>query len=152
MRLLIVAAVLAFSVQTAVAAEKWATAYAQGTIEASIDNAAGASMNIYCPSGQNDTTPGMLLQSKKVQPRAGERVAVAFVVDGKIYLFDFDEIEFKASGPQVKELSVLIDAIAKSKAPAFKVDFPKLGKSEQFSLAGAKAAFKSAKEFLDGCM
>jgi hypothetical protein len=131
---------------------RWTLAYAQGTTEAIIRNDQGSNINIYCPSGQAEPTPGIFFEVKTIKPKAGEAVAVQFVVDGKSHAFDFAEIQFEAKGPaRVNALSALIDALTKSKGKEFIVEFPKLGKSERFSLLGAKKAMTSAKEFLDGC-
>jgi hypothetical protein len=154
MRLVSAFVVLALTqVSIASAAERWTIAFAQGTTEAIIRNGADTSVNIYCPSGQADTTPGIFIEVKKVSPKAGEKVAVRFVVDGRAYPFEIDEIQFLAkSAAQKSELSALIDALTKSKGKSFVVEFPKLGVSEPFSLAGAKKAMTSAKELLDGCL
>ena len=41
--------------------------------------------------------------------------------------------------------------VVASKGKTFKVEFPKFGIAETFSLFGARKAFKSAKDFLDDC-
>jgi hypothetical protein len=153
MRFVLACVVLAALILPASAKDfRWTNAYGQGTTEAIIRNAAGASVNIYCPAGQAETTPGMFIETKTVSFKAGEQAAVQFVVDGKTHAFDFQEIQFEAKGAEKhKALSALIDALAKSKGKGFAVEFPKLGKAEQFSLLGAKKAMTSAKEFLDGC-
>jgi hypothetical protein len=149
----VVLTAVAIQTPTASAAERWTVAFAQGTTEAIIRNGPGASVNIYCPSGQADPTPGMFVEVKKVSPKAGEKVAVRFVVDGKAYPFEIDEIQFLAkTDSQKSDLSALIEALTRSKGKSFAVEFPKLGISERFSLAGAKKAMTSAKELLDGCL
>src|SRR5437660_5845958 len=62
--------------------QRWTSAYAQGTTEAIIRNDLGSNVNIYCPTGQADTTPGIFIEFKKVTAKAGEAVAVQFVIDG----------------------------------------------------------------------
>jgi hypothetical protein len=151
MRLVLVFLV-ALTTSASAASYRWTSAFAQGTTEAIIRNEHGASVNIYCPSGQVDTAPGMLIDVKTVSPKAGEKVAVQFAVDGKSYAFDMDEIHFIAkSDAQKAALSALIDAIVSGKSKSFAVEFPKLGVTERFSLLGAKKAMTSATEFLDGC-
>jgi hypothetical protein len=153
MRLLLACGVLGALIVPASAKEhRWTLAYAQGTTEAIIRNERGSSLNIYCPTGQSDTTPGIFIETKAINFKAGEKVAVQFVVDGKSHAFDFAEIEFKATGAAKHgALSALIDALAKSKGKSFVVEYPNLGKSELFSLLGARKAMTSPKEFLDGC-
>lgn len=131
---------------------RWTTGFGQGTFEAVVENDHKASVNIYCPSGQADTTPGFLIQGVKVEPRVHETIDVQFVVDGKNYPFSLDEIQFEARGQyKINAIHALIEALAKSRSRTFVVEFPKNGMSEKFSLLGAKAALKSAKDFLDGC-
>jgi hypothetical protein len=144
---------LLMSVQEAVAADqRWTTGFGQGTVEAIIRNASGSDVNIYCPAGQTDTTPGMFIQLKRVRPRAKEQVDVRIVVDGRKHTFRLDEIQFLASGrASMNSLSALIDALATSRSRKFSVEFPKFRMTEQFSLLGAKAALKSGRSFLTGC-
>jgi len=131
---------------------RWTDGYGQGTTTAVVYNAGGASVNIFCPLGQTDTTPGIFIETKTVRFKAGDKAAVQFVVDGKAYAFDFNEIRFKAKGADKrKTLSSLIDALVNSKGKSFTMEFPQLGKSEQFSTLGAKKAMTSGKQFLDGC-
>jgi hypothetical protein len=162
MRLVLTRSVLAASVLASVLAalttsvpaadQRWTSAYAQGTTEAIIRNELGSNVNIYCPAGQADTTPGIFIEFKKVTAKAGETVAVQFVIDGTRHAFDFNEIQFEAKDPAKRSaLSALIDALTTSKSKSFAVAFPKLGMSERFSLLGAKKAMMSAKEFLGGC-
>jgi len=130
----------------------WTIAFAQGTFEAIIRNETGASLNIYCPSGQTDTIPGMFLESKKLHPRKGEQIEVQINVDARKYPFRFDEIQFRATGKEgVTALSSLIESLVKSKRKTFTVEFSPSGNSETFSVRGAKKAFVSPTEFLSGC-
>jgi hypothetical protein len=153
MRLVLACGVLAALIIPVSAKDyRWTLGYGQGTTEAIIRNGRDASVNIFCPAGQAETTPGMFIETKAISFKAGEKVAVQIVIDGKSHAFDFEEIEFKAQGAAKHgALSALIDALTKSKGKSFAVEFPKLGKSEQFSLLGARKAMTSAKEFLDGC-
>jgi hypothetical protein len=143
---------ISFAEQVDAASHRWTIAFAQGTLEAIIHNDAGASLNIYCPSGQTDRTPGMFLESKKLHPQKSEQVDVQIVVDGREFPFRFDEIQFSAAGRDDRAaLSALIGALVKSKRAAFTVELPRLAQAEAFSLRGAKKALVSAAEFLDGC-
>lgn len=153
MRLVLACGVLAALIVPASAKDyRWTLGYGQGTTEAIIRNERDASVNIFCPAGQAEATPGMFIETKAITFKAGEKVAVQIVVDGKNHAFDFEEIEFKAQGPAKRgALSELVDALTRSKGKSFVVEFPKLGKSEQFSLLGARKAMTSAKDFLDGC-
>lgn len=131
---------------------RWTLGYGMGTTEAIVENANGASVNIYCPSGQADHTPGIIIETNTVHPRADERVDLQFIVDGRVEPLSFDEIEFKASDPaKMNALRGLIDTLAHAKSPTFSIRFLNVGSADTFSLAGAKEALGSAKEFLDGC-
>ena len=131
---------------------RWTIGFAQGTVEAIIRNAAGSSVNIYCPSGQLDTTPGMFIKVDKVRPRKDEQIHVQIVVDGKNHAFGLREIEFQASGrANFKSLHSLIDDLAKAKGKQFSVEFPKFGMAERFSLLDARKTLKSGGNFLSDC-
>jgi hypothetical protein len=147
-----VLAAAAFCAQAHGAEPRWTTAFAQGTVENIIRNGQGASLNIYCPSGQIPSTPGMFIESKKLSPSAQEKLDVRIVVDGRSRAFVFDEIQFQAVGQANRNaLAALIDALVKSKSRSFVVEVPKFGMSERFSLSNARRVFTSAREFLDGC-
>jgi len=142
----------AFSGTASASDHYWTIAFAQGTFEAIIRNETGASLNIYCPSGQADTTPGMFLESKKLHPRKGEQIEVQIIVDSRKYPFRFDEIQFRATGQEgVSALSSLIGSLVKSNRKTFTVEFSPSRNSETFSVRGAKNAFVSPGEFLSGC-
>ena len=131
---------------------RWTIGFGQGTLEAIIRNEFGSSVNIYCPAGQIDTTPGMFVSVDKVRPRAGERIDVQFVVDNKNHAFYLEEIQFRASGrANLNSFHALVDALATSKARRFVVEFPKFRMSERFSLLNAREALGSGQEFLRGC-
>jgi hypothetical protein len=152
MRTLLVVASLLLAAHAWAVDYRWTTAFAQGTVEAIIRNGNGSSVNIYCPSGQAETTPGVFIEFNRVNPKLKEQVHVQFVVDGKNYPFTFDEIHFEAKGREKHaSLYSLVDALSKSKGKTFKVEFSKLGITETFSLLGARTAFKSAKDFLEDC-
>ena len=150
-RLSILLVLTAFAGTAPASDHHWTIAFAQGTFEAIIRNETGASLNIYCPSGQTDTIPGFL-ESKKLHPRRGEQIEVQINVDARKYPFRFDEIQFRATGKEgVTALSSLIESLVKSKRKTFTVEFSPSGNSETFSVRGAKKAFVSPNEFLSGC-
>jgi hypothetical protein len=152
MRTLLVAASLLVVSPALAGKDRWTIGFGQGTFEAIVETGGGSSVNIYCPSGQAETTPGVFIEFNRVNPKLKEQVHVQFVVDGKNYPFTFDEIHFEAKGREKHaSLYSLVDALSKSKGKTFKVEFPKLGISETFSLLGARTAFKSAKDFLEDC-
>lgn len=66
--------------------------------EAIIRNANDSSLNIYCPSGQVETVPGMFIESAKVKPKVGEQIIVQMTVDGKNHPFYLQETQFQAHG------------------------------------------------------
>ena len=51
---------------------RWTSSYAQGTLEAIIHNRNDSNVTIYCPEGQEDTTPGVFIEVKRIKPKAGE--------------------------------------------------------------------------------
>src|ERR1700752_3195738 len=107
---------------------RWTTGFAHGTVEAIIKNENGSGVDIYCPAGQTDTTPGMFIETDKVRPRPNEQIDVQIIVDGRNYPFYLREIQFKAEGRQnLNDLYALIDALAKSGNKSFSVEFPKFG-------------------------
>src|SRR5688500_10633259 len=116
MRTLLVVASLLLAAHAWAVDYRWTTAFAQGTVEAIIRNGNGSSVNIYCPSGQAETTPGVFIEFNRVNPKLKEQVHVQFVVDGKNYPFTFDEIHFEAKGSEKHaSLYSLVDALSKSK-------------------------------------
>ncbi|MGY3451722.1 hypothetical protein [Bradyrhizobium sp. USDA 4353] len=133
---------------------RWTAGFAQGTVEAIIRNARGSNLNIYCPSEQEDHTPGMFITASGLHPAAGERVAARIIVDGHNYAFDLDGQQFKAeSRPGMQDFQALVAALAASRAKSFTVEFPKYGLVETFSLAGAaKALGKGKTSMLWGCV
>jgi hypothetical protein len=132
---------------------RWTNTFSQGTFEAIIENANDASVNIYCPAGQEDHTPGIFISSSKVKPAAKERVTVQIVVDGENHPFDFDEIRFLAnSNRAMLNLQALIDALSASKQKHFIVEFPKYKVSETFSSLDARKSLRVGKKsIIDGC-
>jgi hypothetical protein len=152
MRTLLVAASLLVVSPALAGKDRWTIGFGQGTFEAIVETGGGSSVNIYCPSGQADTPPGMFIKVGRVNPKAGEQVDVRIVIDGKNYPFTLEEIQFQA-GDRAKfnSLYSLVDALTKSKGKTFKVEFPKFGTDETFALRGARKAFKSAKDFLEDC-
>jgi hypothetical protein len=131
---------------------RWTIGFGQGTLEAIIRNEFGSSLNIYCPAGQTDTTPGMFVSVDKVRPRAGEQIDVQIVVDNKNHPFYLEEIQFRASGrANLNSLYALVDALAASRARGFVVEFPRFRMSERFSLMNAREVLGSGKDFLQGC-
>ncbi|GLH77836.1 hypothetical protein SSBR45G_27440 [Bradyrhizobium sp. SSBR45G] len=133
---------------------RWTQGFAQGTVEAIIENARGSNLNIYCPSGQEDHTPGMFVTGTGLNPPVGERVTAQVIVDGKNYAFDLDEQQFKAgSRLGLQDFQALVSALAASRARSFTIEFPKYGLVETFSLAGAaKALGKGKTSILKGCV
>jgi len=144
--LLLCTALLCAAAFAETSAFRWTVGYAQGTIEAIIRNEFGSSVNLYCPSGQEDPTPGMFIKVDKIRPRAGERITVQIVVDDENHAFDLAEIQFIASGrANLLSFQRLVDDLAASKGRTFAVEFPKFGMGERFSLLGASKAAKAAR-------
>ena len=152
MRALLVVASLLLAAHAWAGKNRWTIGFGQGTFEAIVETGSGASVNIYCPSGQIDRTPGMFIDVGRVKPKAKQHVDVQIIVDSKNYPFTLEENQFQASDRATfNSLHALVDALAKSKGKTFKVEFPKFGTAETFPLLGAKTAFKSAKDFLGEC-
>jgi hypothetical protein len=133
--------------------DRWTTGFGQGTFEAIIRNSNRSSVNLYCPEGQEDTTPGMFIEVKRVQPAAKEKVTVQIIVDGVIHEFLMDEIQFR---PDTKtdwsNYYALAGALTASGQKSFVVKFPKYNVEETFSLNGARKALGLGKNsILEDC-
>jgi hypothetical protein len=133
--------------------DRWTSSYDQGTLEAIISNRDDSSINIYCPQGQEDTTPGMFIEVKRIKPQAREIVTVQIIVDGNNYPFELNEIQFTASSRTLQtQFRALIEALVASKGNSFVVEFPKYNVSETFSLRDARKTIGRGKNsILDGC-
>lgn len=153
-RLMLAAALAALAVDAQAVDYRWTQGFAQGTTEAIIQNASGSSVNVYCPSGQPDHTPGMFVQVKDIRPAAREQVTVQIIVDGRNYPFDLDGQQFLASTRiGMQTFQALVAALAASRARAFTVEFPKYNLVETFSLADAgRALGKGRTSIMKGCV
>jgi hypothetical protein len=132
---------------------RWTSSYAQGTLEAIIHNRNDSSVTIYCPEGQEDTTPGMFIEVTRIKPRAGESVTVQIVVDGDSHAFALQEIQYLANSNVEKlHFFALVDALVASKQKSFVVEFPKYQTAETFSLLDARKSLGDGKKsILAGC-
>jgi hypothetical protein len=150
----LLSSILVLTINFALAVDyRWTLGFAQGTSEAIIRNESGSSVNIYCPAGQIDTTPGMFVNVSRVRPKPREQITIQIVVDGKSFPFDLDEIQYIATGRANREaLASLVSAFAGSKGRSFVVEFPKFGMAERFSLVDVRRAVGSGRgSVLDGC-
>jgi hypothetical protein len=139
---------------TAIAVDyRWTSSYDQGTLEATIWNRHASNIVIYCPEGQEDTTPGMFLEVKRIKPQRGESVTVQIVADGDSFPFELNEIQFTASSRAEKwRFFALVDVLVASKQKSFVVEFPKYDTSETFSLLDARKSLGQGKSsILSGC-
>jgi hypothetical protein len=132
---------------------RWTSSYAQGTLEAIIHNRNDSTVTIYCPEGQEDTTPGMFIEVKRIKPKASESVTVQIVVDGDSYAFDLQEIQYLANSNTEKlHFLALVDALVASKKKSFVVEFPKYDAAETFSTLDARKSLGDGKNsILAGC-
>ena len=132
---------------------RWTLSFNQGTSEATIWNRNDSSLTIYCPQGQEDTTPGMFIEVKRIKPQRGEQVTVQIIVDGENYPFELSEIQFNASSRTEKwHFRALVDALAASKQKSFVVEFPKYDTSETFSLLDTRKTIGRGKDsMIEGC-
>ena len=154
MKLLLAIISLTFVASTAFAVDfRWTSGFGQGTLEANIANGNDSSINIFCPEWQTDTTPGMFIHVKRIDPQRDELVTVQIIVDGKNYPFYLKEIEFKAVTRADKwGFRELVSALASSKQKSFIVEFPKYNTSEIFSLLDARKAIGLGKHsMMKGC-
>lgn len=154
MKRILIATCLALVVTPAMSVDyRWTTGYNQGSLEAIIRNGNDSNVNIYCPSGQEDKTPGMYVQVNGVKPVYNEEVTVQIVVDGNNYSVYLREIEFKpVSRQDWWDFKALIKALALSKQKSFFVELPKYNKSETFSLLDARKSLGLGKNgVLWGC-
>src|SRR5215211_1073141 len=95
---------------------RWTRGFAMGTHEAIIRNAGDASLNIYCPSGQVDKTPGIFIETRKLPLKLKEKVLVQMVVDGKNHPFYFEGDHYLAAGRAFRQsLDELVSALNKAK-------------------------------------
>lgn len=135
--------------------QRWTAGFGQGTSEAIIRNRAGSEFNLYCPAGQEDTSPGFFYQPKTPEFKAGQDVAVKIVVDGKDYAFATQEGQFVAKDKPGKDtIRALGIALAKSRADSFSIELPGLGAKDAFSLKNARKALggKTNSTILDECL
>lgn len=132
---------------------RWTLGFAQGTSESIIENANGASVNIYCPSGREDRTPGMYITSNRVKPAVKEQVTVQIMVDGTNHPFYVQDGHFEAaSRTGLQDLQTLVGALAKSRQKSFAVEYPKYNVVETFSLLDARRSLGTGKKsVLFGC-
>jgi hypothetical protein len=145
---------LVFSASAAMAVDyRWTSSYAQGTLEAIIRNGNESTVTIYCPEGQDDTTPGMFIEVKRIAPKAKESVTVQIIVDGDSYAFDLQEIQYLANSNAEKlHFFALVDALVASRQKSFVVEFPKYQIAETFSLLDAPKSLGEGKNsILAGC-
>ena len=163
MRWLLTMTFLILAGSTAPAADfRWSQSWAQGTAEAIIRNINGSSVDIYCPDGQEDKTPGMsvaiegLKSSDRIKPiDKDEEETVQVIVDGKNYPFYLDHERgdirpVTAAGK--RQFHELLVAMASSKQKTFAVEFPAYNRTERFSLLDAKKSIGTGKLFiLSGC-
>jgi hypothetical protein len=147
MKLLLIIMSLTFAASDAFAVDfRWTSGFAQGTLEANIENANGSSINIFCPFGQEDKTPGMFVQAKGINAQRDEVVTVQIIVDGKNYPFFLNAIEFLAQGrANMWEFRNFLHALASSKQKSFAIEYPKYNKTETFSLLDARKAIGMGK-------
>lgn len=154
MKLIAPIMLLLLGTTTALAVDyRWVSSYDQGTIEATIRNRNASSLMIFCPLGQEDTTPGMFIEVKGIKPVRGEQVTVQIVVDGDNYPFELNEIEYHANARDEKwRFRALLDALTASKRKSFVIEFPKYNQAETFSLLDARTIIGRGKDsIIDGC-
>ncbi len=145
---------LLLTASTALAVDyRWTLSYDQGTLEAAIYNRNDSSILISCPLGQTDTTPEMLIEVKRIKPKAGEQVTVQIIVDDDNYPFELNEIEFTANSLSGKrQFRALLDALVASRKKSFVIEFPKYNTSETFSLRDARKIVGRGKDsIIEGC-
>lgn len=159
MRAAIIGCFLIGSIQLAIAqtgvSYRWTLGFAMGTLEAIIRNKTGSEFNIYCPSGQIDTTPGFFYNPKQKKFRAQQNVTVQIVVDGENYPFYSSEGNFKAQTRIGREtFRSLVTALARSRADTFSIELPDLGFKESFSLKDAYKTVGGQKNstVIDDCL
>lgn len=133
---------------------RWTSGFGQGTTEALIRNGEGASFNIYCPAGSTDTTPGLIVETRKISLRTGAPVDLQIVVDGRNLAFTLQEGQARADARGTRlGLNALARALASSKAKTFTVEFPAQRKAERFSLLNARDALMEGKaSILEPCL
>ena len=156
MKFLLAIISLTFAASAALAVDfRWTLGYGQGTLEANIANANGSTININCPEGQTDTTPGMFIEVGRISHlhQRDETVTVQIIVDGRNHSFSLKKIQFKAVTRMDKsQFREFVHALASSKQKSFVVEFPKYNTAETFSLLDARKVIGLGKHsILKGC-
>ena len=154
MKLILAIISLTFAASAALAVDfRWTLGYGQGTLEANIANANDSTININCPEGQTDTTPGMFIEVARTSRQRNETVTVQIIVDGKNHSFYLKEIQFKAvTRTDKSQFRELVRALASSEQKSFVVEFPKYNTAEAFSRLDARKVLGLGKHsILKGC-
>ncbi len=154
MRLLLAIISLTFASSAAFAVDfRWTLGFGQGTLEAKIENGNDSHVNIFCPRWQTETTPGMFINVKRINPQRDELVTAQIIIDGKNYSFYLKEIEFLAdTRAGMWQFRELVHALASSKQKSFVVEFPKYNTAKTFSLLdGRKTLGLGEHSMLKGC-
>lgn len=135
--------------------QRWTAGFGQGTSEAIIRNRAGSEFNLYCPAGQDDTTPGFFYHPKALDFQAEQDVQVKVVVDRQDFAFATKEGQFLASDKAGKDtIRALAIALIKSRAESFSIELPTLRTRDVFSLKNVRKALGGKKNstILDECL
>lgn len=126
---------------------RWSQGFGHGTTEALVRNKTGASLNIYCPAGSQDTTPGMFVDTNAFKTKKGTSVDIQIIVDGKNHPFEIKDTQYLAAGRGFRNnLEELVSSIRSSKNKYFTVEYPKYNVVERFSLLNARSSLSSGKK------
>lgn len=120
---------------------RWTVGTGQGTVEAGIRNRGGGRFTIFCAAGQPDRGAGIMLDGPAGTGEKGKPVDVQVVVDGKSHAFAVTDGygPVAARGARL-DLANLSRALLASRAKRFTVEYPGLGRAENFSLLGVRDA------------
>ncbi len=135
----------------------WQSGFGQGILEASVENRDGGRLSVHCPAGQEDTTPGLTVETRQAfDIREGAVADIVLVVDDAmlplraVHGGGYDgaaHFGFRADDHGlVASLEAVVDRLRRGRAVT--VELPPPGRPERFSPNGSAAALAG---ILEGC-
>ena len=132
---------------------RWASGFAQGTVEAMIRTADDSYVAFACPAGQMDPAPSISVQVRGRTPRG--QTTLQIVVDGRNYPLGLND-GFSLGRGRASEASIInaAHALVRSNARTFFAEIPEIGWRQQFSLANVRDALgaRAGRTIVDGCL
>lgn len=132
---------------------RWASGFAQGTVEAIIRTADDSYVAFACPGGQMDPAPSVSVQVRGRTP--GGQTTLQIVVDGRNYPLSLND-GFSLGRGRSAEAAVVnaAHALVRSNSRTFVAEIPEIGWRQQFSLANSRDALgaRPGRTIVDGCL